>query len=155
MSASSMSYAAAWRMRWTPPTSRTPPPSTSLLFRPTASCTRACSWPIRYGASIRSWPTKHWSPPSRWCTPGSAPTPWGRGVWPTPTGSCSTTARSTPCGATSTGWPPGKGCWRRRHSATTYPSCSPSYSRGRATLPVSTTPWSCYCTRGAHCLMPC
>ena len=51
-------------------------------------------------AAIRDFESRRW----RWCTSASRPTPSRRGSWPIPTGSSPTTARSTRCAATSTGW---------------------------------------------------
>ena len=55
-----------------------------------------------------------WLRPSRWCTRASAPTRSVPGSWRTPTASSSTTARSTPCAATSTGWRRVRRCSPRR-----------------------------------------
>ncbi len=56
---------------------------------------------------------------SRSSTSASRPTPSRPGGWRTPTGSSATTARSTPCAATSTGWRRGRRRCRRRCSAPT------------------------------------
>ena len=55
--------------------------------------------PDRPGRWRAAWP---------WSTPASAPTPSPAGTGPTPTATSCTTARSTPCAATSTGCRPGR-----------------------------------------------
>jgi glutamate synthase domain-containing protein 1 len=52
-------------------------------------------------------------------TPASARTHWVHGNWPTPTGSSRTTARSTRCAATATGWRRASGRCGRGCSGTT------------------------------------
>ncbi len=61
--------------------------------------------PFRHSASPRRW---------RWCISASRPTPSRRGVSRIPIAWSPTTARSTRCAATSTGWRRGKHRFRRR-----------------------------------------
>ena len=64
--------------------------------------------PDRPAAASRRW---------RWCISASPPTPSRRGSSPTPTAWSPTTARSTRCAATSTGWRRGRPPCPRRCSA--------------------------------------
>ena len=91
----------------------------------------------------------------RWCTPGSRPTPSRPGRWPTPTATSRTTARSTPCAATATGWPPARRCWRRTCCPATCGACRRSSPRTPATRRPSTRCWSCCTWAGAACRTPC
>ncbi len=50
-------------------------------------------------------PTRATPPSWRWCTRASRPTRSRRGRWPSRSATSRTTARSTPCAATGTGWP--------------------------------------------------
>ena len=80
------------------------------------------------------WP-RRW----RWCTSASPPTPSRRGSWRIPIAWSPTTARSTRCAATSTGWRRGRRRSPRRCTATTSPSCGRSPTRASPTRPASTT----------------
>ena len=91
-----------------------------------------------------------------WCTPGSPPTRSRRGRWRTRTATSRTTARSTRCAATATGWPPARRCCEsdadpgrpRRGS----PRSSP---RTPATRRRSTRCSSCCTWAGAACRTRC
>ena len=88
----------------------TPPTSTSPRCRRARSSTRACCPSPRSRRSTRTSPTSASSARWRWCTPASPPTRSRRGRSRTPTATSRTTARSTPCAATATGWPPARRC---------------------------------------------
>ena len=64
---------------------------------------KASSSPASLSASTSTSPTRTSRPASRWCIRASAQTRSERGGSRTPTATSSTTARSTPCAATSTG----------------------------------------------------
>ena len=79
--------------------------SSSPVRRPTCaacpaapSCIRACFWSRSCGSSTRICRTRTTRPPSAWSTAAFPPTPLPAGTGRTPTGSFSTTARSTPSG---------------------------------------------------------
>ena len=84
----------------TAPATRT---STSSVSPRTGSYTRASSWHVSLSISISISAIRTSRPASRWCIRGSARTRSARGGSPIPIGTLSTTARSTPCAATSTG----------------------------------------------------
>ncbi len=94
--------------------------STSCRCRAARSSTRACSSPTSSAPTTATCTIRASSRRWRWSTSASRPTPSRRGVSPTPTGWSATTARSTPCAATSTGWRRGRRAsssdlLRRRH----------------------------------------
>ena len=125
--------------RSTSPTRAATSATTRCRCRAARWSTRACSCPTRWRSTTRTCPTRGWPPRWRWCTSASPPTPSRRGSWPIPTAWSRTTARSTRCAATSTGWRRGRRRCRRRCSAATSPSCGRSPTRASRTPPASTT----------------
>ncbi len=80
----------------TPPRAPTSPPARSAR-----SSTRAWPRPTPSPTSTSTWPTTGSPAPSASSTSGSRPTRCPRGSAPSRSARCATTARSTPCGATS------------------------------------------------------
>ena len=78
--------------------------TTPCRCRAARSSTRACSCPTRCRPTTRTCPTRASSRRWRSCTSASRPTPSRPGSSRTPIASSPTTARSTRCAATSTGW---------------------------------------------------
>ena len=79
-------------------------------------------------------------------------TPSGSGR--TRTASSSTTARSTPSAATSTGCSPARRRWRPPSSATRLPAPTLSWRPTAPTPPCSTTRWNFSCTAASSCRRP-
>ena len=113
--------------------------SISSRCRRARSSTRACSSPTRSAPITATWPTS--ASNRRWRSSISAfrPTPSRRGSWRIPIAWSPTTARSTRCAATSTGWRRARLRSIRNCSATTSPSCGRSPTRASRTPPASTT----------------
>ena len=95
--------------------------------------------PAATRASRARWP---------WCTSATAPTRSPPGSWPSRSATWRTTARSTPCAATSTGCGRASAASSPTCSATTSRSSCRSSTRAAATRPASTTRWSCCRTAG-------
>ena len=73
----------------------------------------------RWSSIIPTSPTRRWRARWRWCTRGSAPTPFRAGIARIRTATWRTTAKSTRCAATSTGCTPARRCSSPTCSATT------------------------------------
>ena len=82
--------------------------TTSCRCRAARSSTRACSSPTSSASTIPTCTSRTSRPRSRWCTSASRPTRSRAGRWRTPIAWSRTTARSTRCAATSTGWRRGR-----------------------------------------------
>ena len=72
------------------------------------SSTRACSSPIRSAPTTRIWLIRALNRRWCWCISGFRPTHSRHGSWRIPTAWSPTTAKSTRCAATSTGWRRGR-----------------------------------------------
>ena len=103
-SSASSTSSAAWSRRPSR-ARRSQPAATSTSHRSAAgpSSTRACSMPLSYASSTRTWPTSGSRAPSPWSIRVSRPTPSRPGRAPIRTATSRTTARSIPCAATLTG----------------------------------------------------
>ena len=93
--------------------------STCRRSRRARSSTRACCSRTRSASTTSTCTTSRWCRRWRWCTSASRPTRSRRGTWRIRSASSATTARSTRCAATSTGFARAKARSRRRSSATT------------------------------------
>ena len=125
--------------------------STSSRCRAGRWSTRACSSPTSSAPITATCTTRNSSRRWRSSTSASRPTPSRPGGWRTPIASSATTARSTRCAATSTGWRRARRPPPRRCSATTSPSCGRSPTRASRTPPASTTRSSSSCAAAIRC----
>ena len=128
--------------------------STSRHSRRARLSTRECSPPSSCASSSPICAIRRSRRGWRSSTRGSRRTPSRAGRWPTPTGTCATTARSTRWRATATGCGPVKPCWTPNSSTETCRASIPSARREPATRPVSTKCSSCCISVGVHCPMP-